>query len=86
VIDAYYEIALKDKYSRNIESTDMLDIILQNRVYDLGEFFSLGSFNGVILEMGSQNNHNIASQFEKYRKVMQNDIKKIVKLIDKMDA
>lgn len=86
VIDAYYEIALKDKYSRDAESTDMLDIILENRVYDIGEFFALGGFNWVILEVGSQNNHNIASQFQKYRKAMQGDINKIIKIIEKLDS
>lgn len=33
---AYFEVALKDKYARDPETAQMLDIILESRTYDLG--------------------------------------------------
>ncbi|MBR4959268.1 MAG: extracellular solute-binding protein [Clostridia bacterium] len=36
VIPAYYDVALKTRDSRDEESAEMLDIILANRVFDLG--------------------------------------------------
>jgi hypothetical protein len=36
VTPAYYDTALKDKYSRDPESAEMLDIVLAARTYDIG--------------------------------------------------
>jgi len=36
IIPAYYESALKTKYSRDADTTEMLDLIFDTRVYDLG--------------------------------------------------
>lgn len=36
VIPAYYEMALKNKYSRDNDTAEMLDLIYETRVYDLG--------------------------------------------------
>ena len=38
VIPSYYEIALKTRDSRDEESAEMLDIIVSNRVFDLGYY------------------------------------------------
>lgn len=40
---AYYEGQLKSRYSRDEDSSAMLDIIFENRCYDLGVFFNWGS-------------------------------------------
>ena len=40
---AYYDGQLKSRYSRDEESSAMLDIIFDNRCYDLGVFFNWGS-------------------------------------------
>lgn len=37
VVPAYYEVALKGKYTRDETSVEMLNIIFGNRVYDLGD-------------------------------------------------
>lgn len=51
VIPAYYDIVFKDKYSRNEESVDMLDIIFSSLVYDLGELYQFGGFNEAFLRL-----------------------------------
>lgn len=42
ITPAYYEGQLKTRYSRDEESGAMLDIIFENRAYDLGVFFDWG--------------------------------------------
>ena len=37
IIPAYYESALKNKYSRDSDTAEMLDLIFNTRVYDLGD-------------------------------------------------
>ena len=37
IIPAYYESALKNKYSRDADTSEMLDLIFDTRVYDLGD-------------------------------------------------
>jgi len=37
IIPAYYESALKNKYSRDVDTAEMLDLIMDTRVYDLGD-------------------------------------------------
>ncbi len=39
LIPAYYEDSLKSKYSRDVQSEKMLDLIFENRVYDLGDTY-----------------------------------------------
>ena len=49
---AYYETALKGKYARDEESAEMLDILLNNRIYDLAMIYKWGSmpsdYNGLV--------------------------------------
>jgi len=44
VFPAYYEIALTDKYARDMESVEMLEIIMDSRTYDFsilhGHYFA----------------------------------------------
>ena len=39
IIPAYFEVALKTKYTRDDESSRMFDLIMDTRVYDLGDTF-----------------------------------------------
>ena len=48
--DAYFEEALKYKATRDDESIEILDIIVDNRVYDIGTLFNFGGTQGVLSE------------------------------------
>ncbi|MGN1129152.1 MAG: hypothetical protein ACI4T6_09405, partial [Candidatus Flemingiibacterium sp.] len=39
VMPAYYETALKTKYTRDNESIAMIDLVVNSRVFDLGYFY-----------------------------------------------
>lgn len=85
LIPAYYDIVLKDKYSRDEESVDMLDIIFANRVYDLGEFYQFGQFNEEFLRMYSNRKTDVMSLFAGKEKAMQSAIDKLIKTIQEME-
>lgn len=73
---AYYEIALKEKQTRDEESKEMLELIFNNRVFDIAEFYRIGTLSDVILEMGSAKSFDVASRYEKLSKAT-------IKAIDK---
>ncbi|HHX54217.1 MAG TPA: hypothetical protein GX704_04835 [Clostridiales bacterium] len=76
---AYYEVNLQGKYIRDNESGEMLEIILANRVYDLGCIYSFGDFANQYQEMTLKKNPDIASLTAKYES-------KAIAAIDKVVA
>lgn len=61
---AYYEIALERKYMRDEESRQMLDIILDSRVYDLASLYNWGGVYAIFPAMVSADSVDYASRFE----------------------
>jgi len=61
---AYYETALKEKYSRDPESTEMLDIIVKSSTYDLGYYGGFG-ITGTIASQIKSATANFTSAWEK---------------------
>ena len=76
---AYYDINLYGKYVRDEESGDMLDIILNTTMYDLGEVYGFGGFAGnTLLWYPTQQKTDYASAYDKAESKMQKDIDKII--------
>jgi hypothetical protein len=47
LMDAYYEVTVRRKASRDEESTEMLELMRKNRVFDLASVYNWGElFNG----------------------------------------
>ena len=91
---AFYNTVLKDKATRDAESVDMLDIIIDNMVFDVGNFYNLAWFSDYFLRItGSvynsgnksypQRTSDIASFYAKYEKQLENALKGLIKTIDK---
>ena len=76
---AYYEINMTTKYTRDTESGEMLELIMANRVYDLGCIYSFGDFANQYQNMGSGKKNDIASMTAKSES-------KVAKAIDKVVA
>lgn len=68
VTPAYYDITLEGKLVRDNESSDMLDIILGNRVFDLGLFYQVGGYNEEVMNLFRNNKTDFVSMCEKYEK------------------
>lgn len=62
---AYYDITLNDRYIRDEDSGEMLDIIFSTRVYDFGFIFDVGGMGTLIQNMFNSRKNNFASEYEK---------------------
>ena len=65
LIPAYYDITLKTKLARDDESSEMLDIIFANRIFDLGWNYARGIVYPFFNELSEKQTNNIASFLEK---------------------
>lgn len=87
VIPAYKDIALKTKYSRDEDSSEMIDIILDNRVVDFGDtYFCSNIRDGFVAGMFFQNNRNIASTAKSTENVVTKLMDRMIKEFDKVIA
>jgi hypothetical protein len=82
LMHAYYDVALKTKYSRDDESSEMLDIIFANRVFDLGELINPGGVRDLILYMSDKKSYDIASAYAKIEKTAAKQLDKTVTKIE----
>lgn len=74
LIPAYYDTAIKGKALRDEESIEMLDIIFENRIYDLGVTFNIGSIYSMLNTLVFDGNINIASYYKKIEKKTQKSL------------
>ncbi|MBP3918981.1 MAG: hypothetical protein J6I50_07420 [Clostridia bacterium] len=68
VTPAYYDITLEGKMIRDNESAEMLDIILGNRVFDLGQFYQIGGYNEEIMNLYRNKKNDFVSMYTKFEK------------------
>ena len=62
VIPAFYDVSLKTKFSRDYESEDMIDIIKDSIIYDLG-YVAGGAFQSVGYDLAHKTNPDFASYY-----------------------
>jgi len=79
LIPTYIEESLKTKYSRDAESAEMLDIIINNRVFDPMLIYNFGGFADTFQGWGAANNTQIASTLAKSQKPVQKVLDRFVK-------
>lgn len=65
VTPAYYDVTLQGKVLRDEESTEMLDIILDGRVFDLGWNYEIGDLYSDVLQMYMKSSTDFVSMYEK---------------------
>jgi len=78
IIPAYHEIALKSKYARDDESAQMLDLIMNTLVVDIGDTTLCDKIrDNFMASMFEKNNRNLASKIESTEKISQKFIGQI---------
>ena len=82
VLPAFYDISLKGKYARDEESAEMLDILFDSRVYELGAIGQFGGFEDTWLRIMNSGSRDIVSMHEKSENKIQADIDRLVKAIE----
>ncbi|MHC1694919.1 MAG: extracellular solute-binding protein [Eubacteriales bacterium] len=75
---AYYDIMLVSKYSRDEESKEMLDIIFDNIIVDIGIFYDFGGFASTFMQLSIKDNRDVVSVFEKNQPKIQTSIDKFI--------
>ena len=65
VTPVYYETTLKDKYQRDENSAEMLDIVFRNRVWDLGYIVDFGQLSTTLMQQIARGNENFTANYEK---------------------
>jgi|GEM_PF-271494 len=63
---AYYEKTLVGQYTRDEESAEMLDLIFDNLVYDLGIYYNIGTYKTQLTAM-VRTGHSLTNIYETYR-------------------
>ncbi|MBQ8641496.1 MAG: hypothetical protein IJ480_04700 [Clostridia bacterium] len=87
VIPAYYDVALKTRDSRDEDSAEMLDIILSNRVFDLGYYNTDfgGAYNSHFSEL-ARNRTEFSSWYDSKLKSSQAGKEKVIqKYLDRVE-
>jgi hypothetical protein len=85
VTPTLYEIALKTRYLRDNESKEILDIIIDGRMYEFGYLYDgFQGFAFMLSGMLGQNNNNFESYYQKKYNNARLHFKKVVKVFDKM--
>ena len=74
--EAYYEKNLGSKISRDVQSTEMLDLIFSNRIYDAGEIYELGSISSNLYSRSAEKGINLATLLAQYSKMMSKSLEK----------
>ena len=81
---AYYDVTLKRKKSRDSESSEMIDIILQSRVYDIGYIYPSIGLPTIFNTLVSKGSTDFASSYKnaskKATKALENIMKKYNKI------
>ncbi len=81
LIPSYYEVAIKGKGLRDVESLEMFDIIFGNRIYDIGWAFGFGGIPDMISAMGASGKTDIASEYAKREEKAQKDLDKFIETV-----
>ena len=86
VIPVYYDLALKTKFTRDDESAEIIDILFENRVFDLGDTAWCDKVRDPIFaEMFKKNNRNLVSKLDSLDKTVGTLITKTVEAFEKLD-
>ncbi len=64
---AYYDIMLTSRNVTDVDSAEMLDLIFQNRVYDMGFYFELGFYN-IFKTNVLENKNTFSSDYQSAKK------------------
>ena len=78
LLPAYYDISLKTKFARDNESSEMLDLIFANRLYDIGHIYDWGSMTAFFYDTFHKGTNTIASYWEKNETRMNSALEKTI--------
>jgi len=75
---AYYDVCLQRKYTRDDESSAMLDIIFSSTVYDICTVYDIGGWTNALQTALETDKLNVASLYEKNQGKIDKDLAKLI--------
>ncbi|PKM62015.1 MAG: hypothetical protein CVU97_06465 [Firmicutes bacterium HGW-Firmicutes-21] len=78
ITPAYYEVNIKGRDVRDDESIEMLDIIFDNIVYDVGEVYNFGKVKSMFNTLMSERSTDIMSRLDSIKDAIEIDILKTI--------
>ncbi len=85
IVPAYFNIALKNRYSRDSESGEMLDLLMESRVFDFGYMYNTG-IAFVIQDMVSKNSTTTESAYAGKIKATEKQYEKILEAYAELES
>ena len=83
ILPLFKEQQLSIKFTRDEESIEMLDLIYDNIIYDMGpNYYSLSAYTDILAEMYQSKQANVMSYMEKNEQRLQSELDKIVQAYD----
>ncbi len=85
VVPTFYEIALKTRYLRDNESKEVLDIIMDSRMFEFGYIYDgWYGFGWTLQNLVESENPNFESYYSKKYKQARQHYKKVIKVFDNL--
>ena len=75
---AYYDTVLKKQAAQDPETKEMLDIIFDNTIYDVGRIYNFGQIATIITELVKNNSTDITSKIDENKSAIEEAMKTIV--------
>ena len=72
VTPAYYDVNLIGQSTRDEESEDMLKIIFDNLVFDIGYYYQIGPYNKELIYMVREYDTNFTSRYDSKKNIAEN--------------
>ena len=85
LLPAYYYINLKTKFARDEESREMIDIILTNRLYDLGDIYYWGGFVSFFEGLAQGKGDSLSTFWDKNGPKMETAMQKTITKLDALE-
>ena len=83
LMPAFYDLSLTSKVLRDDESEGMLDIIFNNKVYDIGYIYGIGQLPGILGDLSRTGKTDFVSAFDKAQGSAEKALQKFIDDYDK---
>ena len=83
--EAYYDICLNSKYTRDEESFDMINLTRENVIYDVGAFYDWGKMYSSITQAAANTDGALASLIDSYKSAAEAEVKDYVDAVKALD-
>ncbi|MCL2814136.1 MAG: hypothetical protein FWD23_06005, partial [Oscillospiraceae bacterium] len=75
---AYYDVCLQRKYTRDEDSSAMLDIIFSSTVYDIGRVFAIGGYLDALCDTIKKSQNTVMSTYDKLQGKIEKELSKLI--------